>query len=77
MGTAEPSRGEGAEGRGVTEQVGDERGGSAGSIPAPGGLTSPLCSVTPPVLGEGHSPLDLEYRAKSGLDTYPDTDPDA
>lgn len=29
------------------------------------------------VLGEGHSLPDLEHRAKSGLDTFPPTHPDA
>lgn len=29
------------------------------------------------VLGEGRSQLDLEFRAKSGLDTFPPTHPDA
>jgi hypothetical protein len=29
------------------------------------------------VLGEGHSLPDLEFRAKSGLDTFPPDHPDA
>jgi hypothetical protein len=32
---------------------------------------------TSSVLGEGHSAPDLEFRAKSGLDTFPPTHPDA
>jgi hypothetical protein len=36
-----------------------------------------LTAALPPVDGEGHSPADLEYRAKSGLDTYHPTYPDA